>query len=218
MACRSDIQNFLNMNLSYACYVNGYYESRSASVINLARWVSYQTYIDAYSGAVPASVIAAQWGNETGWGTTNLFTTGKNFAAMTFTCDNAIPRCGTIFVNGQGFAQFCNYSDGVRAYSQFLRIGYQHVAYAASYGEGSTPAGYRAACIALGQGYRTGWSFTTNYCAANQTYSSSNPRLWDIARYTTTNQPGSILYNTIAGYDCLYNLGVQTTNPGVNLC
>lgn len=221
MACASNIQSFLNLQLSYPCYVNGYWQNYSASILDLARWVSYQSYIDSYSGSIPVSVIVAQWGNETGWGTSGLFKDGKNLAGMKFTCDSAITRCGDYYVNNVKFAVFCNYRDAVRAYSQLLRIGYQHVASAASNGEGSTPAGYKAACIALGQGFRSGFSFSTNYCTSGTTavtFSSSNPRKWDAAGYTTINQPGSILYNTIAQNDCLYNLGVQTTDPRIQFC
>lgn len=215
MACRSDIQSFLNKSLSYTCAANG--RTYTYTVAQYARWVSYQTWINGgRPGAVQVDVVLAQWGIETGWGTSTGFA-NKNLAGMTYTCDTAISRCGTWYgSSGQGFATFCNWRDSVKAYYQLLSNGYQHVAYAGYNGEAGQ-TGYKAAAIALGQGYRSAYQYQTDYCTSLRSVNSSNPRLWDTGRYNDGGGPGSKLYNVIAANSCL-QIGFQTTDLGVYMC
>lgn len=210
MACATEYQNFLDKRVSFFCSLTN--QVYTYTILQYAQWVSYQSAGDGITGHLPVSLIVTQWGIETDWGRSACFTDGFNLAGMLFTCDTNITRCGDC---GR-FAKFCNIRDSVRAYSQLIRIGYQHVGYAWLNGEGSN-TGVKAASIALGQGYRTSWSYTTNYCLSNsQTVSSSNPRLWDQAGYNNGNGPGSSIYSRIAANTCLSNLNyVQPASPGL---
>ena len=199
--CSSTIQNFLNQ--TFSCNGNTY------TTVQLAEWVSYQSYSSPYYGDVPISLIIAQWGIESGWGGADMSVynnPGNQY------CTQGGSQCGQ---EPNGIPAFCCIVDGVKAYSALLINGYPHVAHAYADGGFGQP-GMQSAAVALGQGYEGSQSLSDGYCGGPSTISQSSSRIWATSQYNDGNGPGSALYDTINANDCLSNLNyVQTTNPGL---
>lgn len=189
--CRSDIQAFINLSIHDSSNGNNY------KVIDLARWVSWQSFTDGFYGYLPISLILAQWGNESSWGGVNI-TVYNNPGEQGGVC--GFRQCGT---QPNGLPAFCGIAEGVKAYSALIRQGYRHVGGAfRNSGEGAN--GTHVACVALGQGFEAGHSYANSFCGGPSVIDAAHPRIWDQSRYTTVNKPGSILYGLIEGNDCLY--------------
>lgn len=207
MTCASNISSFLSD--AYYVYQPDY--PRYYTSVQLAQWVSYQSFRSPYYGFVPVSLILTQWGLESGWNSSNNFTYYNNPANQGSGC--GFSTCGTY--NSGRFAAFCNIPAGVSSYAQLIIQGYQHVA------AGYTDAGgdVQNAATVLGQGYRSCCTYDGSFCwgASNTTISSTNPRVWDAGHYNGSGYgPGSDIYRTISFNSCLsdYNY-YQSTNPNL---
>ena len=205
MACATNINNFVNGSVT--CNVNG--TNRTYSILNLAKWVSYQS--DWYIAAgIPVALILAHWGFEMGWSLTE-FTNRWNPANQYGLCGYS-GSIDTSKPSGKG-TSFTNVVEGVTAYGHLLIAGYKHIAWCYSDGSGGN-TGLQKAINGLNNGYDTGYSYgSTSYCSS-KTYllnSSSEKRLWAEAGYTG-------MYNTITSSTntCLNDkVYRQTTDPGL---
>src|SRR5690349_19448426 len=111
MSCASSIQSFLNQGFSYVFNGITYVES----TVQLAKWVSYQSYISPFVGDLPISLIIAHWGNESGWGGPTM-STYHNPGNQGNTCGWP-SNCGH---EPNGLPAFCDIRDGVHSYSALI--------------------------------------------------------------------------------------------------
>lgn len=154
---------------------------------------------------IPASLILAQWGIESGWGEGDICN-----------CHNPANQgssCGvgsTCSVSGYKELCFCSLLDGVTSYANLMDNGYPFVSCTYWYyaNQGNYNEGVKQAAIALGQGYSNVASCNTyiDYCGWSGTPSPSRPRTWAQLLYDDGNGPGSALYNTIQANSCLSSL------------
>ncbi len=161
------------------------------------------------SNPIPASLILAQWGNESGWGGGDI--------SVCYNPGNQGATCGVgTECSPSGYTElcFCSLEEGVASYANLLSKGYSFVAATYQYyaSAGNYAEGVQQASIALGQGYSPIASLNTyiNYCGWSGTPSASTPRLWAESEYNDGNGPGSALYDTIQANSCLSDLDSTT--------
>jgi hypothetical protein len=208
MACATNVNNFVNTTVSY---YTGTLPPNSYTVYDLAKWVSYQSYLSPYYGAIPVSLVLGQWGFEMGWSGTEL-SSRYNPGNQDGTCGYSGSYIPGVTTPGKRL-QFSNIKEGVSAYAHLLIAGYKCVATAYSTGGIGTSTGLSRACTALSDGYDSAQADPSTYCSSTSyaENSSSTKRIWATAGYTG-------LYSTIssATNTCLnsYNY-IQSTDPGL---
>ncbi|WP_340021704.1 hypothetical protein MHI24_22255 [Paenibacillus sp. FSL K6-1096] len=189
-------------------FINGAVISQGTSynIIDLAKWVSWQSFQSPYFGVLPISLVLAHWAFEHGWSRSS-FQSAWNPGFQTGTCGYS----GTTDNTPHG-TFFNNVIQGVSAYAHLLISGYRHVQFAYSHaGFGNT--GLNAACTALRYGFYANYTgSSTSYCSS-QSYalnSTSTRRLW------TASGGYQNMYETITGRDCLNNYTYQqSSDPNV---
>ncbi|MNI55795.1 hypothetical protein D3C73_1107670 [compost metagenome] len=206
MPCASNINAFVTGTVPYTDTF-----THNFAVLDLAKWVSYQSYLSPYYGALPISIVLGQWGFEMGWSLTE-FAARNNPGNMDSTCGYSGSIIPGVSTPGKRY-KFDNLIEGVTAYAHLLIAGYPCVQSAYSHGGIATAAGLTKACNALSAGYDADNTTSSSYCA-NSTYaenSSSTKRIWATAGY-------SGLYITINGTNntCIngYNY-IQSSDPGL---
>lgn len=210
--CTPSISSFLGYTYSYFDQ-NGVIHN--VTTVDLAKWVSYQSYISPNVGALPVSLVVVQWGLEWGWSGSSI-AQYRNMANQGGSCGFAV--CGSY--GGGVFPTFCTVPEAVRAYGSLIINGYPHVQYP-WYLSGGGSSGMQQCAINLGQGYQSGVSLSGgDYCGGPcPAISSSCPRIWDAGHYDDGGGPGSQVYDTInysGNGDCLPNLNfIQTLDPGL---
>lgn len=207
MACASNIDGFVKGELAFYDLGN----VRFFDVLELAQWVSYQSFRSPYYGAVPVSLILGQWGFELGW-STGEFSSRWNPGNQDGMCGYRGSYLPGDLPPGKRLA-FVSPFQGVTAYAHLLIAGYPHVLWAYSAGGYGKP-GLERAVNALSRGYDTGYSQqATTYCATKSyaLNSDAQKRIWATAGY-------SGLYSTLtwSNNTCLVDkLYVQTSNPRI---
>lgn len=141
------------------------------------------------------SLILAQWGDESGWGGSDICT-AHNPGNQGSTC---------------GIGGFDTLQHGVESYANLMAQGYPFVGctFTHYFNEGDDATATKQAAIALGQGYSPISSCNTdyNYCGWSGTPSASNPHYWATGQYNYNDGgPGSALYVTIQDNSCLSDL------------
>ncbi|GAB6992318.1 glucosaminidase domain-containing protein [Paenibacillus pini] len=208
MACASNINTFVNYSVSY---YTGTLPPNTYTVTDLAKWVSYQSYLSPYYGAIPVSLILGQWGFEMGWSGSEL-TARYNPGNQDSACGYSGSYISGVTTPGKRL-QFSNIKEGVTAYANLLIAGYKCVATAYSTGGIGTGTGLSRACDALSKGYDSAQAESSSYCSSSSyaENSSSTKRIWATAGY-------SGLYSTISSTNntCLNGFNyIQSTNPGL---
>ena len=159
----------------------------------------------------PLSLILAQWGDESGYGGSDICTC-NNPGNQGASCGIGNTNCS---VSGCPEVAYCSLKDGVDSYANLMAQGYPFVACTYEYyaNSGNCAEGVKQAAIALGQGYSPVTSCNTyiDYCGYSGTPSASTPRIWASGEYNDGNGPGSALYDTIQANSCLYNLDCTTS-------
>ncbi|MFC5470164.1 hypothetical protein ACFPPD_15765 [Cohnella suwonensis] len=208
MACASNINSFVNYTVSY---YTGTLPPNTYTVLDLAKWVSYQSHLSPYTGSIPVSLILGQWGFEMGWNGSELsarYNPGNQDSVCGYsgTKDTSNPTPGKR-------VSFSNIVQGVSAYAHLLIAGWKCVATAYAAGGTSTAAGLSRACDAIANGYDSAQNDPSTYCTSGSYAENSvaTKRIWATAGY-----PG--LYSTISSSNntCLnvHNY-VQTGNPNL---
>ncbi|SHK17315.1 hypothetical protein SAMN02745136_01938 [Anaerocolumna jejuensis DSM 15929] len=168
-------------------FVNGTITSNGTKypVLSLAKWVSYQSFRNSYSGTISVALVLAQWGFEMGWSLTE-FSSRFNPGNM----DSILEYSGYKDPKGTVPGKRVSFSDvvnGVTAYAHLLIAGYKHVAWA--YGTGTGDDDLSDSVKALNDGYMTGYmggkaTYGTTRTGGYALNSPSEKRLWATAGYT----------------------------------
>jgi hypothetical protein len=206
MACATNVNNFVNGTVPYTDSF-----THNFAVLDLAKWVSYQSYRSPYYGALPVNLILGQWGFEMGWSLSE-FSSRNNPGNQDGTCGYNGSYIPGVTTPGKRL-KFSDLIEGVTAYAHLLISGYPCVQSAYSHGGIGTGTGLSRACTALSVGYDADNSTSSSYCTSN-TYdenSSSTARIWATAGYNG-------LYSTISSSNntCLngYNY-IQSSDPAL---
>lgn len=211
MPCASNINNFVNGTITYTDSFDHHF-----AVLDLAKWVSYQSYRSPYYGAIPISLILGQWGfecsNSNGSWRLDEFQARYNPGNQDATCGYSGSYIPGSTTPGKRL-KFSNLIEGVTAYAHLLIAGYKCVAEAYSRGGIGTNAGLERAVNALSKGYDKDTSASSTYCASGSyaENSESTKRIWATAGY-------SGLYGTLTSSNntCLNGLNyIQSSDPNL---
>lgn len=175
-------------------FVNGsfYFAGQQYKILDMAKWVSYQSYRSPYYGTIPVSLVLCQWGFEMGWNVSE-FASRYNPGNIDSTLEYSGSKDSSNPIPGKR-VRFTTPYDGVAAYAHLLISGYKHVAW--SYG--ASPSNLQLAINALNNGYATGYNggaatYGGGYYLLD---SPEHARIWATAGY-------SGMYSTIQNNDCL---------------